>query len=54
MVKSRTAELARAKQTGEDKKLGADNAQGADVGTLNLEVGYGYFLTQGWELGVQQ
>jgi hypothetical protein len=24
------------------------------VGTLNLEVGYGYFLTQNWELGVQQ
>ncbi|MDY0219949.1 MAG: hypothetical protein RBR67_02290 [Desulfobacterium sp.] len=30
------------------------HAQGADVGTLNLEVGYGYFLTQNWELGVQQ
>lgn len=30
------------------------HAQGADVGTLNLDVGYGYFLTENWELGILQ
>lgn len=30
------------------------HSQGADVGTLNLDVGYGYFLTESWELGVIQ
>lgn len=30
------------------------HTQGSDMSTFNLEAGYGYFLTQGWELGVQQ
>ena len=30
------------------------HAQGSDTSTLNLEGGYGYFLTQNWELGVLQ
>ena len=30
------------------------HAQGADVGTLNLDVGYGYFLTENWEVGIMQ
>ncbi len=30
------------------------HAQGTDVGTLNTDLGYGYFLTENWELGVLQ
>ena len=30
------------------------HAQGTDVGTLNTDLGYGYFLTDNWELGVLQ
>ena len=30
------------------------HAQGADVGTLNLEAAYGYFISKNWELGVIQ
>ena len=30
------------------------HAQGTNVGTVNLDVGYGYFLTENWEIGVQQ
>jgi hypothetical protein len=30
------------------------HAQGADVGTLNMEAAYGYFTSKNWELGVIQ
>ncbi|TKB10399.1 outer membrane beta-barrel protein [Desulforhopalus sp. IMCC35007] len=30
------------------------HAQGADVGTLNVDLGYGYFLTENWQLGLIQ
>ena len=30
------------------------HAQGADVGTLNVDLGYGYFFTENLELGVMQ
>lgn len=30
------------------------HAQGADVGTLNVDLAYGYFLTENWQLGVMQ
>lgn len=30
------------------------HAQDTDTGTLNLDVGYGYFLTDNWEAGVAQ
>ena len=30
------------------------HAQNTDVGTMNLDVGYGYFLTENWELGILQ
>ena len=30
------------------------HAQGADVGTLNLDVGYGFFVSDNWEIGVLQ
>jgi hypothetical protein len=30
------------------------HAQGADSGTLNLDVSYGYFLSENWEFGVMQ
>ncbi len=30
------------------------HAQGADVGTLTIDVGYGYYLTENWELGILQ
>ncbi len=30
------------------------HADGADSGTLNLDVGYGYFLNERWEVGVLQ
>jgi hypothetical protein len=30
------------------------HAQGADDGTLNLDLSYGYYLTPGWELGFRQ
>ena len=30
------------------------HAQNADVGTLNLEIAYGYFTTQSWEVGLIQ
>ena len=29
-------------------------AQGADGGNLNLDVGYGYFLSENWEIGILQ
>ena len=29
-------------------------AQGADSGNLNLDLSYGYYLTQGWQLGFRQ
>lgn len=30
------------------------HTQGTDVGVLNLDLGYGYFLTENWEVGVLQ
>ena len=30
------------------------HAQGAEIGTLNVDVGYGYFLTESWEVGLTQ
>ena len=30
------------------------HAQGADVGTLNLDLGYGYFVSERWEIGLLQ
>jgi outer membrane protein W len=30
------------------------HAQGAEVGTLNLDLGYGYFLSHNWEVGLMQ
>lgn len=30
------------------------HADGADSGTLNLDVGYGYYLTENWEVGILQ
>ena len=30
------------------------HAQGADSGTLNVDIGYGYYLTDSWELGILQ
>jgi hypothetical protein len=30
------------------------HSQGTDVGVLNVDVGYGYFLTENWQLGLIQ
>ncbi len=30
------------------------HAQGADSGTLNMDLGYGYFLRENWEVGLLQ
>jgi outer membrane protein W len=30
------------------------HSQGADVGTLNLDIGYGYFVSHNWEVGLMQ
>lgn len=30
------------------------HSQGADVGTLNLDIGYGYFVSNDWEVGLMQ
>lgn len=30
------------------------HAEGTEVGTLNVDLSYGYFLTRSWELGVTQ
>lgn len=39
-----------------DIQLGGSffHAQGADTGTLNLDIGYGYYVTDNWELGILQ
>ncbi|WP_028583607.1 outer membrane beta-barrel protein [Desulfogranum mediterraneum] len=31
-----------------------NHSQGADVGTVNLDLGYGYFVSANWELGIMQ
>jgi hypothetical protein len=33
---------------------GLFHAQGADTGSLNADIQYGYYLTRGWELGLRQ
>ncbi len=30
------------------------HAQGADSGTLNMDIGYGYYATDNWEIGILQ
>ena len=30
------------------------HAQGSDSGSLNLDLGYGYYLTPGWQIGIRQ
>ena len=30
------------------------HAQGSDSGNLNLDLGYGYYLTPGWQIGIRQ
>jgi hypothetical protein len=30
------------------------HARGSDTGALNLDVGYGYYLTPGWQAGLRQ
>lgn len=30
------------------------HAQGADTGTLNLDIGYGYYVNDNWEFGILQ
>jgi hypothetical protein len=32
---------------------GAFHAQGSDLGSFNIDLSYGYFLTPGWELGLR-
>ncbi len=53
-----TAVTAHANQKKGDRVLqlsgGFIHAQGADVGTVNLDVGYGYFYSDNWEIGIMQ
>lgn len=52
------AGTAQAAQKSGDSSLqlggGFYHAQGAEVGTLNLDIGYGYFSTVNWEIGILQ